>query len=177
MANVDRTSPRVQDDLFRRAIRRLLAGEAPNGDDPASFGQWGETYVELSQAHRDGGTDAVIRALTALTNMNHGLAALLCEDPVASSTNDPPWSPRSDLPPELPRTPSLEAAMVPEALRGWLTDFADRACIPLEFVTIPALVALGSLVGRSLAIRPNGFDEFTVVPNLWGARSSVVRGP
>jgi putative DNA primase/helicase len=68
--------------------------------------------------------------------------------------------------------------MVPEPLRQWLIDVAGHACLPLEMPTVPALVALGSVVGRRLGIRPNRFDDYTVVPNLWGvviARSGAMK--
>src|SRR5690606_4952758 len=58
--------------------------------------------------------------------------------------------------------------MVPEPLRPWLVDVAERACIPLEYVAAPALVGLGAVIGRRLGIRPEQFDDWTVVPNLWG---------
>ncbi|HEU5139099.1 MAG TPA: YfjI family protein, partial [Bacillales bacterium] len=67
-----------------------------------------------------------------------------------------------------PETPSLGAGMIPEPLRPWLIDVSERASIPLEFVAIPAIVALGSIIGRRIAIRPGRFDDWTVVPNLWG---------
>src|SRR5690606_23722081 len=58
--------------------------------------------------------------------------------------------------------------MVPEPLRPWLVDVAERACIPLEYVAAPALVGLGAVIGRRVGIRPEQFDDWTVVPNLWG---------
>jgi putative DNA primase/helicase len=58
--------------------------------------------------------------------------------------------------------------MVPEPLRGWLVDVAMRACFPLEFVAVPALVAAGAVIGRGVGITPARFDDFLVVPNLWG---------
>jgi putative DNA primase/helicase len=47
-------------------------------------------------------------------------------------------------------------------------DTAARACIPLEFPSVPAIVALSSLVGRSINILPEARDNWTVIPNLWG---------
>jgi putative DNA primase/helicase len=65
--------------------------------------------------------------------------------------------------------PHLEPNMLPEALRPWLCDEAERACIPLEFVAVPALVALGAIIGRTVGIRPGERDNWTKAPNLWGA--------
>ena len=70
----------------------------------------------------------------------------------------------TDLLPVLP----LPAGLLPNAFRPWLIDIANRGCFPLEYPTASALVATGSLIGRSLAIRPKRHDSWTVVPNLWG---------
>jgi putative DNA primase/helicase len=59
--------------------------------------------------------------------------------------------------------------MIPEAVRGWVKDVARRACIPVEYVAGAVLVALASLLGRNLAIRPKCKDDWTCVGNLWGA--------
>lgn len=79
-----------------------------------------------------------------------------------------PWSRREALPPEAEPVPTLGDELLPEALRPWLADVAERVSIPLEFVAAPALVALGSVVGRSCAIRPMTRDDWQEVPNLWG---------
>jgi hypothetical protein len=47
-------------------------------------------------------------------------------------------------------------------------DVAERACFPPEFVAIPTMIAAGSVVGRQMGIKPTRFDDFLVVPNLWG---------
>jgi putative DNA primase/helicase len=59
--------------------------------------------------------------------------------------------------------------MVPAPFRDWLVEVSERACFPLEFVAVPALVAAGTVIGRGVGIMPNPFDDFLVVPNLWGA--------
>jgi putative DNA primase/helicase len=41
--------------------------------------------------------------------------------------------------------------------------------VPLDFFGCAALVSLAGVVGRQLAIRPRLRDDWTVVPNLWGA--------
>ncbi|WP_245693479.1 YfjI family protein [Deferrisoma camini] len=84
------------------------------------------------------------------------------------------------LPPELPPVPALEPVMLPEGLRPWLEDSAERTQIPLDFLGAGALVVLGATVGRTLAIRPKARDDWTVVPNLWGAvigRPGLLKSP
>ena len=74
----------------------------------------------------------------------------------------------------------MKPAMIPESLRPWLTDIAERMQCPLEFSAIGAIVAAGSLIGRQLTIRPKKQDDWTVVPNLWGGvvgRPGIMKTP
>ncbi len=64
--------------------------------------------------------------------------------------------------------------------RPWIADIADRAQCPPDFLGIATLVAIGAVVGRTLAIRPKRHDDWTVVPNLWGiaiGRPGVMKTP
>jgi putative DNA primase/helicase len=70
---------------------------------------------------------------------------------------------------ELLQAPPLEPAMLPEAFRGWLADGAERMCAPLDYSAAAALVAVASVVGRRLCVRPKRHDDWVVCPNLWGA--------
>lgn len=79
------------------------------------------------------------------------------------------WPTRGPLPVERPPVPTLPPEMVPAPLRDWVVDIADRSRLPLEMVAVPAIVAVGAVVGRTVGIRPGRFDDFTVVANLWGA--------
>jgi putative DNA primase/helicase len=79
------------------------------------------------------------------------------------------WPPMAALPEAAPSAPTLPAAMVPEPLRPWVLDTADLAKLPAEMVATPVMVAVGAAVGRAVGLRPGRYDEFTVVPNLWGA--------
>jgi putative DNA primase/helicase len=80
----------------------------------------------------------------------------------------------------LPPVPALGAEMLPESLRGWLSDIADRVGCPLEFPTVGALTALGIVIGHKVVIRPKRHDDWSVTPNLWGAivgRPGVLKTP
>lgn len=75
--------------------------------------------------------------------------------------------------PELRPVPALPPALLPEALRAWVADVAERMQVPIEYPATGALVSLSSLVGRRVALRPRRHDDWAVVPNLWG----LVIGP
>lgn len=79
------------------------------------------------------------------------------------------WGRREPLPRERPAVPTMPADMVPEALRVWLVDSANRACLPLEMLAVPAIVAASGLIGRSASVKPREYSDWVVVPNLWGA--------
>ena len=79
-----------------------------------------------------------------------------------------PWEPLGDIPALHPPVPSLPPELLPDPLRPWLVDVAERTSLPLEFVACPALVALGAVVGRSVGIYPKRFDDWLVVANFWG---------
>lgn len=58
--------------------------------------------------------------------------------------------------------------LLPDALRDWVMDEADRMPCPPDFIAAGALVALGAIVGARCTIKPKSRDDWLVVPNLWG---------
>ncbi len=64
--------------------------------------------------------------------------------------------------------PAFDFNLLPEALRPWISDIAERMQCPPDFPAVGAMVSLSSVVGRRIAIRPKARDSWTVVPNLWG---------
>lgn len=74
----------------------------------------------------------------------------------------------------------LSPEVIPESLKGWLTDIANRMQCPLEYPTIGAIVAASSIIGAGCAIRPKKNDDWEVIPNLWGGivgRPSQMKSP
>lgn len=65
--------------------------------------------------------------------------------------------------------PDLDPAMLPAAFCEWITDIAERGCFPIEFSAVAALSAIGSLIGKRVAIRPKRFDDWLVCSNVWSA--------
>ena len=88
--------------------------------------------------------------------------------PDRTPAGEAPWGERQPLPALTPPVPSLPPELLPPALRPWLSDIADRVSVPLEFPAVTAFVALGSVIGRSVAIRPMRKDDWTIPANVWG---------
>lgn len=59
--------------------------------------------------------------------------------------------------------------MLPDALRPWVADIVYRMQCPIDFVASAAVVMLGSVIGTGAAVRPKQNDNWTEVPNIWGA--------
>jgi hypothetical protein len=78
------------------------------------------------------------------------------------------WPDPEEFPDDLLPVPALKPELLPAALRDWIVDIADRMQCPIEFPAITAIIALASVVGNSVRIRPKKFDSWTVTPNLWG---------
>ncbi len=77
------------------------------------------------------------------------------------------------LPPPYAPAPNLPPDMVPEPLRRFANDIAERMCCPLEYVVVPALTALATVIGSTIRIHPKQYDDWTVYLNIW----AMVIGP
>jgi putative DNA primase/helicase len=64
--------------------------------------------------------------------------------------------------------PKLDPVMIPEPFRVWLTDAADRPSLAVEYPMSAAIVSVGAVLGRRLVVKPKRFDNWYVVPNVWG---------
>src|SRR5215217_48391 len=84
------------------------------------------------------------------------------------------WGTPEDLPENLPPVPEFDYRMLPDAFRDWVEDVAERMQVPPDFVAAPLMVAFSTVVGRKVGIRPKKYDDWLVVPNLWG---SIVGSP
>lgn len=78
------------------------------------------------------------------------------------------WPDPEPLPSELPEVAPFEYSLLPAAFRPWVEDIAERIQCPPDYPGITAMVVLAGIVGRKVGIRPKRFDDWTVVPNLWG---------
>lgn len=87
----------------------------------------------------------------------------------AAIPHEAEWPTPAPLPDALLPVPAMTPDMLPKELSPWLTDIAERMSVPLDFVGIPAMVMLGSLIGRRVLVRPEQFTDWSEPANLWGA--------
>ena len=58
------------------------------------------------------------------------------------------WPAPKPLPDGLLPVAAFDRAFLPEIIAPWVMDISDRMQCPPDFVAIPAIVALGSVIGR-----------------------------
>ncbi len=90
------------------------------------------------------------------------------------------WPAITPLPDARLSVPAFNLGLLPEALRPWIADISERMQCPPDFPAVGAMVSLAAVVGRRIGIRPKARDDWTVVPNLWGAivgRPGVLKTP
>lgn len=88
----------------------------------------------------------------------------------ASTKKSGDWLPPGVIEEALLPVPEFDAEiLLPDSLREYVEDEADRMPCPPVFVAVSLLVALGSLIGCRCVILPKINDTWTVIANLWGA--------
>jgi len=91
-----------------------------------------------------------------------------------------PWADPLPIPDALLPVEPFDYALLPESLRPWVADIAERMQCPPDFVAVGAMVALSSVIGRKASIAPKRHDDWRVIPNLWGVivgRPGVMKSP
>jgi len=93
---------------------------------------------------------------------------------------EPIWPDISPLPPLLPVVAEMPAKIIPAPFRDYISDIGERMQVAMEIPAAAIIVALSSVVGRSIGIYPKRYDSWIVIPNLWGfaaARSGMLKSP
>lgn len=79
------------------------------------------------------------------------------------------WADPKPINHTLPPVTSITKDMLPKPLYDYAINTAERLGVPIEFIAVPLVVALGSVIGTKVAIMPKRYDNWDIVPNLWGA--------
>jgi len=72
------------------------------------------------------------------------------------------------LPTGFSNVEQFDYKLLPTAFEPWIRDIAERMQCPPDYPAISAMVALASIVGRQMTIRPKREDDWQVTPNLFG---------
>jgi hypothetical protein len=91
-----------------------------------------------------------------------------------------PWPTPRPLASALAEVCLFAPDLLPETLRPWVLDLAERLQVPMDFPAAAMTVMLAGAIGRRASIRPQQHDPWVVNPNLWGAivgRSGVMKSP
>ena len=126
------------------------------------------------------GMDAVQKAIASAKSPS--TSELLPEEIVTTGVESASatWLEPLPIPCSLLPVDAFSNDLLPASLRPWVTDIAERMQCPPDFPAVGAMVALSSVIGRKTCIRPKKFDDWQVIPNLWGAivgRPGVMKSP
>jgi len=79
------------------------------------------------------------------------------------------WPLLEQLPDPIPPVAVFDYGLLPEKLRPYIEECVSSLQCPPEFLATASMVALASLIGRQVCIRPKKHENWSVVANLWGA--------
>jgi len=82
--------------------------------------------------------------------------------------NNAAWPDPEEIKPTLLPVEPLDLEILPKILRQFVSDVSERLQAPPDFVAAPAIVMFGKLIGTACVIKPKRYDDWEVIPNLWG---------
>jgi putative DNA primase/helicase len=102
----------------------------------------------------------------------------LTPEPPQSKWGD--WPEPKPLPTGLLPVEPFRSEFMPAALAPWVDDISERLQCPADYVAVASIVALGSVIGRRIGIKPQARTDWLEVPNLWGCfigRPGMLKSP
>ena len=90
------------------------------------------------------------------------------------------WPEPLSLPEGLSPVENFDLEFIPPAIGPWVGDISERMQCPPEYIAVSAMVGLGSVLGRKIAIRPQRKTDWLEVANFWGCvvgRPGMMKSP
>lgn len=113
--------------------------------------------------------------------LDRAYAVADCSSPTSMIRGDPEdWPEPMPIPDGLPPVAAMDPALLPGAIRSFAVDIAERMQCPLDFIGTSLMVAVGSVIGRQVAIRPQAETDWIEIPNLWCCvvgRPGIMKSP
>ncbi len=126
---------------------------------------YAQGHFQCLHSHCKGRTDAEYLDAIGYSHSAAAIADLMAD---FGEVDESGWPDPIPLPDDLPPVPAFNLDLLPEALRPWVADIAERMQISPDIPAIGAVTALSAAIGRRVQIRPKVHDDWTVIPNLWG---------
>jgi putative DNA primase/helicase len=90
------------------------------------------------------------------------------------------WSEPAPLPDSLLPVTAFDLDLIPAQLQPWIGDVCERMQCPPDYVAVSLMAALGSIIGRKVALRPQAHNDWNVIPNQWAlliGRPGLLKSP
>jgi putative DNA primase/helicase len=90
------------------------------------------------------------------------------------------WPDPCPLPESLLAVEPFKLDLMPEKLRSWVADVAERMQCPPDFPAVSSIAGIGSLIGRKVVIRPQIHNDWQETGNMWAliiGRPGVLKSP
>ena len=145
------------------------------GVNHVEIADWATRIGDLHQITDADDLQAIIAA--AIENMANSTAS--GPDGTAGPTSGV-WRQPQPLPKGLLPVDDFDLQFLPAALQEWVADISDRLQCPPDYLAVAAVVALGSIIGRRIGIKPQMKTDWVEIPNIWGGfigRPGMLKSP
>jgi hypothetical protein len=149
-----------------------------------------ETQKKLEHALRDSGPitcNFVAQHLgqaqlcSACANLARVTSPILLGSPGRNVSVQESWPKPQALSAALPDVAPFDSKLIPDVLRDYVDDVAERLQVPADYPAATLLVALAGALGRRALITPLQHDKtWAITPNLWGGivgRPGLMKSP
>ena len=92
----------------------------------------------------------------------------MCSIAVRKRDSNEDWLAPKPIPSDLARVEAFALELLPDRLAPWIDDIATRLQCPPDYPAITAMTALGAILGRKIAIKPQMKTDWIEIPNIWG---------
>jgi len=102
------------------------------------------------------------------------------QTPPIDYNNPEQWEDPEPIEQKLLPVQPLPDEAIPTPFKGWIYDISQRWAVPLDFPFVSTILVASSIIGTGATIRPKKYDDWTVIPNLWGGiigDPSVMKSP
>jgi hypothetical protein len=137
----------------------------PNGVGERYVGREKDLRAEVARVRPKAKGD---RRQERSRHQHAGASAPFEKQSKASAREEEEWPDPGSLAPLVPPAPPFPMAALPQVIRDFVDDEADRMQAPVDLLAIPVLIMLAGCIGKDAVIRPKAHDDWAERACLWG---------